>query len=300
MTAFFPIDSYTDKNIATDILSKLLSKGSLCLFLGSGVSMSTPKEFPGWAELVKECAEPRGIDVIGIDDNTPIDTLLSTMEKVKDSFDTFDEYAMHVKGLLNKKFQLGYHHSQNMLLIAIGALVMSSKRGSINEIVTYNFDDLIEWYLFLHGYKSQVISQPPYLHEDADVQIFHPHGFLPKSSQHSQSENFIFDAFSYDITLGNEDKPWFSICQQLLLRKLAIMVGLSGDDPALRTLVARTNEKLQKNNEVRPVAFLLNLDSVIARKGESYFTKRGIVPLGFGSYDEIWHFLLKICRNALS
>ncbi|MCK5347679.1 MAG: hypothetical protein KAR20_29930, partial [Candidatus Heimdallarchaeota archaeon] len=198
---WMPLSSYQDKHIALDTLSLLLRKGSLCLFLGAGVSKSTG-QFPSWVELVRFCTEEKNI-IQDIHDDEPIDSLLMLMDSVRRKCASPAEYKEVVQSFLSQNFERTYSHAQNLLLIAIGALAMSSRRGSVNDIITYNFDDLLEWYLGLHGHMIQVITELPYLHEDVDVRIYHPHGFLPSNEIYKNSSHFVFDQFSYDMTIGN-------------------------------------------------------------------------------------------------
>ena len=291
-----PIQAYSTPSIAKEVLTELLLNGSLCLFLGAGVSESS-KSYPSWRTLVEHCIAGAGVEH-QLPDNAVTEDLLVAMDVVRGSLRDEDLKAL-VQRFLQKDFELDYSHAKNMLLIALGALVMTSKRGSIDQIITYNFDDLIEWYFDLHGYKTQVVSRLPYISQDSDVTVFHPHGFLPKSTKYKMSDHFIFDQLSYDLTIGRDDNPWFALSKQLLLSKVAIMVGVSGDDPAIRALLARVNEQLSAANAPRPVAFLLNRATSI-EKPSSYYLARGIVPLSFDTYDDIWAFLLGICQNAAS
>lgn len=291
---WLPLVSYKDPHIALGTISELLRNGSLTLFLGAGVSMST-KDFLNWVDLVRFCLKEKGISV-SIEDDEPVDNLLSAMENVRDKCANEKEYKELVQKYLTGFISYDYKHAQNMLLIAIGSLVMSSKRGSIEEIVTYNFDDLLEWYFDFHGFNTQVVSEIPFLTKDSDVTVFHPHGFLPKLDKYKKSTHFIFDKFSYDLTVGNDKYPWFSLCNQLLMNKIALMVGISGNDPAIRTLLTRTHADLSKMGCNRPVAFLLSKHDSI--KNDQEYFKRGIIPLGFDSHDDIWTFLLEVCRQA--
>ena len=289
-----PIQAYASPKIANEALTELLLNGSLCLFLGAGVSQSTGS-YPSWRTLVENCIVGANIKH-QLPENPVTEDLLVAMDVVRESLREEDIKTL-VQRFLQKDFTLDYSHAQNMLLIALGALVMTTRRGSIDQIITYNFDDLIEWYFDLHGYKTQVVSKLPYISQNSDVTVYHPHGFLPKSTKYKQSDHFIFDQLSYDLTIGRDDNHWFALSKQILLSKVAIMVGISGDDPAIRTLISRVNEQLIATNSSRPVAFLLNRATSID-KPLSYYTSRGIVPLGFGTYEEIWEFLLGICQNA--
>jgi len=294
---FNPVDTYADWNIALDTLAALLKRQSLCLFLGAGLSASSG-EFPTWVELAKLCASNAGKDTSAVTDDMPINDLLKLMESVRDTFSDFEHYKEHVRKYLNEKFAFSYSHATNMLLIAIGALLIPSSRGFINEVITYNFDELLEWYLNLHGFKVQVVTDLPFLYEACDVRIYHPHGFLPKSPHHKSAQHFVFDSFEYDLNVGNSAFPWYQLCNEMLLRKIGIMVGLSGNDPAITSLVARTYSELEKKGKGRPIAFLLNRKASITNE-TSWYTKRGVVPLGFDTYDDIWTFLLNVCQASL-
>jgi hypothetical protein len=294
--SFFPISSYLDKGIAVEEIAKWLGSGSLCLFLGAGISMSS-SEFPSWVGLVRACAEQKGFDISGIGVSTPIDKLLKLMEAVRRKCTDFEEYKELVRWRLNESFDLGHQHLQNALLISIGALLMPSTRGSISDVVTYNFDDLLEWYLNLHGFRVQVVTELPFLCEDVDVRIFHPHGFLPKSARYISSSHFVFDSFEYDLLVGNEKSPWFAECKHILRQKIALMIGISCDDPVLISLVRHTSDELIKSGVPRPVTFLLNRSEAIVNEIEWYLD-RSIVPIGFDNFEEIWQFILAICQNA--
>jgi hypothetical protein len=291
---WLPLRMYTDKKVAVQTLASLLQKGSLSLYLGAGVSVSSG-QFPSWVDLVRYCVKEVGI-AKDIKDDEPIDSLLDAMDSVRRKVSDPEQYKELVRTFLSGRFILDYSHLQNYLLIALGALLMPSKRGSIKDVITYNFDDLLEWYLGLHGHDIQVVTKLPYLYEERDVKIYHPHGFLPKVSKYDISEHFVFDQFSYDITIGREGSPWFSFCKKNLFEKVALMIGLSGKDPAIRVLLSQTFDELTKLHMTRPVAFLLNRSESVT--DTDYFLERGIVPLGFDSFDDIWQFILSICQEA--
>jgi hypothetical protein len=291
-------DSYTDKpRLVLGKLGPLLSAGSLTMFMGAGLSMSSGK-YQNWPNLVRSCTSELNINLKkAIDDDEPIDNLLKYMSQVRQKLGNKEnKYRELVNKNLNASAVLDYKDAANLLLMSVGALCMGSKRGSIKEVVTYNFDDLLEWYFALNGFVAQVVTDLPYLASDSDITVYHPHGFLPKLTTDKKSERFVFDQLSYDRTIGNEVDPWFTLCKQILLRKVAIFIGLSGEDPAMRTLVTRVNDVLKAEKQDRPVGFLLNLDSKIENK--EALLERGVIPLGFKDYDAIYKFLFSICKKA--
>ena len=288
-------DSYVHKhNLALGKLGPLLREGSLTLFLGTGISMSSGK-YPSWPSLVQSCTNELKFNK-NIAANEPINNLLKYMDEVRRKISDTAQYQKLVNKHLNAGAKLDYKDLANNLLMSIGALCMGSKRGSITEVVTYNFDDLLEWYFALNGFVAQPVTDLPYLASGADVTVYHPHGFLPKLTKKNNAERFVFDQMSYEKTVGNRDDPWFVLCEQILLRKIAIFIGLSGKDPAMMTLVVRVHNSLNDKQQSRPVGFLLILDSENLEK--EYFLERGVIPLGFNNHSEIYEFLFKICKKA--
>jgi len=290
----YPIDGYTNQTIALDTLAELLYFDCLSLFLGAGISQSAG--YPGWVDLVQSCLTEKGIS-FNVDSTSSTADILRAMELVKGKCADDKEYRQIVKHYLQKAFVLNYSHAQNMLLIAVGSLAMGSRRGSVSDIITFNFDDLLEWYFDLHCIKTQVISSVPYLNVTSDVTIYHPHGFLPKSTKYTDSSQLIFDALEYDLTIGDESNPWNKVCKNILSNKVGLMVGISGKDPLINNLVATTNKYLHTHKKDRPVTFLLNRKSSFDLTEKECF-RRGIVPILFNTYDEIWEFLLSICQRA--
>src|ERR1035437_7294833 len=67
-------------------------------------------------------------------------------------------------GVIGKLLLLHYTSIlRNDLLIALGALLMGSKRGSVTEVLNVNCDDVLNWYLALHGFDTQVVTRLPSL-----------------------------------------------------------------------------------------------------------------------------------------
>jgi SIR2-like protein len=293
------LDSYADNHnhhLALGKLGPLLREGSLTLFMGAGLSMSS-KKYQNWPDLVRSCTSELKLNKV-IADNEPIDNLLRYMDDVRRKIKNEAKYRELVNKHLNAAAALDYSDAANLLLMAVGALCMGSKRGSIKEVVTYNFDDLLEWYFALNGFVAQPVTDLPFLAKDPDVTVYHPHGFLPKLTKKGNSQRFVFDQLSYERTIGNENDAWFALCKQILLSKIAIFVGLSGKDPAMMTLVQRVHDTLEAQQQLRPVGFLLILDSEIGDGDKEHFIERGVIPLGFKNHDEIYKFLFQISKKA--
>lgn len=184
---------------------------------------------------------------------------------------------------------------KNELLIAIGALLMGTKRGSIAEVITYNFDDVLEWYLNLNGFVVDIVTDPLALTKNADVTIYHPHGFLPFSDEFSPGESIVFDETSFNRRIGNTgDSPWRDRLRILLSTKKAIFIGLSGDDPTFGPSLERVQSEV-KDRDIIGYWFRKspsNRDQEISDKNNK------ILPIYVDDYSDIPGFLLEITQMA--
>jgi hypothetical protein len=182
------------------------------------------------------------------------------------------------------------------LLAALGALTMSSKNGSVSEILTFNFDDILERYLRLHGFKSQVIPVLPTLREDVDVTVYHPHGFLPRDTVLFQSsDDIVFSKYSFDKRLGAQLNPWQQLLRDLLLRRVGLFIGLSTGSDTLMTVVTDLEESL-KGHRIATGFWILGPND--SSDTDDVLLRRNIVPIRFSDYGHIVPFLLAICQSA--
>lgn len=200
--------------------------------------------------------------------------------------------------LMIGEFSSGYQNLlKNDLLISIGALVMGTKRGSISDVITYNFDDVLEWYLSLHGFVVDIVTEPYSITNNVDVTIYHPHGFLPFNEKFTASNSIVFDKESFEDRIGNErESPWRDRLRILLSTKKPIFIGLSGDDPTFGPMLRSFQKEVQDRDVVgywfrkRPEKH--NKDQELDDKNKK------IVPIYFDDYSEIPEFLLEISQIA--
>lgn len=293
MSSFQPIEAYaSDRSLCLRELSGHLKHGTLALFLGAGAS--TGMGLPRWWELVNACASSSGVDE-SVDENTPSDKLMRIMSRVERDCSSKSQYFE----LVTKKLYSSCADDESLfsqrLLTAVGAATMNSRRGSVSEVITFNFDDILERYLDLHGFTSQVIVDLPVLRRSADVSVYHPHGFLPSRAGHSQSEELIFSKFSFDRRLGDRLNPWQDSMRDLMCRKVCLFVGLSYDNATLSTILADLASPLK--NQRGPTGFWLvgpNDDD----DTEEELLERNVVPIRATNYSEYSEFMLGICQHA--
>ncbi len=279
-----------DTDAAAIRLAHHLREGELALIIGAGASRGVG--LPLWSELVQECVKRGGIPSRAVDSSTPNSDLRSLMEEIEQSR-TGDEYRSLVREALYAGVEYTDAIIRERLLIAFGALLMGSRRGKIRVVINFNFDDVLEWYLGLHGFETQVVPKLPALIRETDVVIYHPHGFLPKERDSGSASQFlVLSQYSYDERLGSDRDPWLAFTKDTLLGKVGLFVGLSGDDPTLGPTLVDVKRRIGSD---RPTGFWL-FGPTDCDLGE--FERRNIVPVRLGNYDEIASFLLRVCQIA--
>jgi hypothetical protein len=295
MYNLLPLRSY-DKENSKQALAEMLSMGSLALVMGAGASKGLG--LPLWFELVNRCLKYANLEDKGlVDSKSDPNTLLKKIEIVERA--TGQHYREIVQKSLydDRKIKFTRDVIKQELLISFGALLMGSKRGNINEVINFNFDNVLEWYLDLHGHKSQKVKKLPFLYKDSDVTIYHPHGYLPHPDlDDTMSDFLIFSKRSYDERLGNFNiDPWITEgLIGVLKKKIAIFVGLSGNDPIFGPMLNILGKALK---EKRLTGFWLFPNKLSEDELEDLYV-RNIAPICFNNYQEIPYFLLGVCQDA--
>ena len=297
-----PISSLADDDrLITMMLSEHLYEGKLALALGAGVSKFLG--FPLWWELVHGiCVEHNGESSINEDTTTA--ELNDTVDKIEREINDSIKFNELVKKTLyeNVDYLDDVTVIRKELLISLGALMMGSRRGSVNNVITYNYDDVIEWYLGLHGFDVKVIYNPRMMTTNSDVTIYHPNGFLPLQDNKSCSEKLIFSETSFiyrEREISVDDKLWGNILDRLFIEKTFIFIGLSGRDP---TIYPRLLEIFEDQlDRKRPLGYWFYIrENGMERQEIKKNLKYGIVPIVVKNEDDIPRYLLNVCQDAMA
>ena len=301
---------YENETQANKAIVNCMQNGCLTLFIGTGVSISaTEKKFPGWVQLVTRCVNKinaiTNSDVISLDPTREKDNgyLQDTMQKVyqkhKDHYG-LNGFPAFVKECLYDGVEYGRDVLKSDILFALGGLVMGSIRGSVNSVVTYNYDDLLEWYLKLHGLKVQIIEDYPKTVGQSDVCVYHPHGFLPlmKELQKATTEKILITRTDY-IKNSENGMPWNTLQQVVLSSNVPLFIGFSGEDEHVEQLCHRAKKTIKEKNPRRTfLGFIYLQDNSENREKQLRLSEAGLVPIYFGNYDELPQRLLDIAQLA--
>jgi hypothetical protein len=266
-----------------------LKHGELAVVLGAGVSV--PLGLPDWIQLVERCCLEAGVDFdrSATGDKSYVQAVTEKVQtKTKGEFRKLLSNALYQSADLSALYL-------NPLLISIGALIMGSTRGSVRELMTFNFDDRLERYLDLYGFTWESITRLPTLRGSCDVSIYHPHGFLPSDPSVNAvvGDEIIFSQISFDQRLGDRSNAWSALMEDLLLRKVCLFVGVSIDSPTLNACVARV--ALGLTNRISGYWLLGPNDHA---NSEDFISNRNIVPIRLSTYAEYSSFIMEICQAA--
>lgn len=277
----------------TKYLSRQLATGNLCVVLGAGVSKAL--DLPDWKVLLEKMFIKQG----GALDSSK--ALEREAERFRLTYFKSEEagYFSAIRESLYEGIDIDFKKlRQNDTLAAIGALVMSSIRGSASEVVTFNFDNLLEKYLEYHGFVTLSVYEPKFWAGRADVTVLHPHGFIPFDPTEPTSSQIVFDQQSFAKIIGDEANPWRQKVLTLLRTHTCIFIGLSGDDLNLDSMLLASRDShagVDSKTFFWGLAFTTAKDTYTRDKWE----ERGIYCKPVADYDvEIPNLLFKICQLA--
>lgn len=298
MATTIPLEYYRDRTRAKEYLAAKLASGSLVLVLGAGISMDLG--LPSWGKLVRRCAFLARVPFDEICHRDPSALALQKVAaRVEAEVGDDRRFNDIVAKSLYRKIRLSNAVAVRPLMVALGALMIGSKRGSVTKVLTFNFDSMLEWYLLIHGYYANTVTKLPSLVVRADVEIFHIHGYVPHQSLESQpSERPVLGLDSVDRRLSEVGNDWTQLCYETLSSHVALFVGISPEtfsDRAFSPILARVDRAI--GSQSRPLGFLC-LRRPDGEPQEADFLRNGIVPRFFETYAEIPDFLLEVCQEA--
>lgn len=249
------------KDEREEILRKakeMVAQDNNVLFLGAGVSMSA--KMPSWKDLlkglmgeVKQLKEPtleafkelssHVLEECG-DSNLIMGRYLQTAISLYDNKAVFS--ALIQKYLYND-------NSTSPLLMNLARIVQQKR---VNEVITYNFDNLLEQNLAKLNLRDSVdytaISKDAEIKGHNTLPIYHVHGIIPKEGP---VDTVVFSEEEYHKRYSTA-YHWSNVEQlHALTRMHCFFIGLSMTDPNLRRLLDAAKE-MNKSNGINHFAFL--------------------------------------------
>jgi hypothetical protein len=252
---------FSDENIRGDdlsgsikLLKDALNNNQLTLICGSGVSKSSG--FPDWNELL--------IRIVGthilMNDNNDI-TAKELLERLpnsnlilgkylkillKDDFDKILRYNLYLEydksfkdndGLMGTNRQFCNPSIKTSLIKSIVELSRPRKlTKSIESIITYNFDALLEEALTYNKIENRPIWQEGQWHSGEEIPIYHVHGYLSHNDK-IDNPNLVFSEDAYH-TQFIDPYSWSNLIQlNKFSNNICLFIGISLSDPNMRRLL---------------------------------------------------------------
>ena len=213
---------------------------------------------------------------------------------------------------LYKNRSFDFEMIRKPLLIAISSLIKSGRTiGGISEIITLNFDSLLEWYLQITGVVVTTTFEQNQIIKSSEVEVIHPHGYLPHPNhQNVVSDYLVFSESEFDYFVMNEKNYFRSRMINFFSSKIFLSVGVGPG-----SLIDYTQKKflnyVSKNYEGKerryPFGFsIIPIDSYnkfMSKQNKTKdqldeeFMKKGIVPV-IMEKENIPQFLFAIAQKV--
>jgi hypothetical protein len=284
------MSEYETWSTLRDYLALQLIHGSGAIALGAGTSVHFG--LPNWDQLIQRLYARHG-------DTPPSKSATIQAERFKNKYHPGDRgsFDAEIKAVLyeNLKISFDYMMSHHTLAATL-SMLMAAGPGRRTEVVTFNWDNLLEKYLALHGQVVIPVHAEKHWAQFADVTVFHPHGFLPYMDDSNNSERVIFDQLSYDEILAS-NTIWRQTLLGLFRTRTCILIGLSGEDPHLSSLLLQVkSEHASLNNGTLFWAVTFTEDKAT----EKSWQDRGVYALLIKDHSEIPKRLFEITEAAVS
>lgn len=229
-------DFFINRQNLVNLFARQLRHGQLTLALGAGVSFAFG--LPQWDALTATAAGKIGVPPQpGVRNEMLAQQMLTRLGNDRLAF------ASHVRTVLYDRYDITLHGLlTHPLLVAIGSICTGSGRGSIREIVTFNFDDLLEHYLLYYGFLAQSIDIFPAWESRADVRVYHPHGLLPNDFTKAIRHPIVYAQEDFDAVVGDAKSDLRRTVLNVFSRHTCLFLGLSGNDQNLTNILREVKQ----------------------------------------------------------
>jgi len=280
---------YEDWSSLRNYLARQLVAGRIALVLGAGTSSHFG--LPDWRKLIANLYARHG--------DVPPDKRDSIQaEEFRHKYHSRnpDSFLAEVKETLYDGVSVGFDQMMShYTLSGILSMLLAAGVGSRTEVVTFNWDNLLEKYLSLHGRVVVPVYEEKHWAQSADVTIFHPHGYLPYKDDTTRSEKVVFDQFSYDEIMGS-DTIWKHVLLGLFRTRTCVLIGLSGDDPNLSALLLRVKDQ---HASFGASTLFWAVTFTTKEASREAWEERGVYPVVLGDYTDLPPRLFDITQSAV-
>ncbi len=235
MTSFA---EWANRDTLVRYLAGQLVEGRLALVLGAGISVSS--KIPDWKMLLNRICDGKKLAHYDFGTHSPEQAAGHLKREAFSNDDFAFNTAVREALYSDPEFDPSFEAMREELgLAGVAALVMASHRGTVSNVMTFNFDDVLERYLRYHGYVVKSVSGDANWATRADVEVFHPHGLLPVDASAPMSASIVFTRNDFGQVVGDSANPWNQLALSFMRRNTCLFLGLSGNDNRLFGLLDR-------------------------------------------------------------
>lgn len=235
-------------------LREAFGRGKLTLFCGAGVSISAG--IPGWKVFLRRLLSDL-FDRNGAVRSATGGAPARMAQLYQEYFDLSPIIvAQYLKNALGRDFHITVRDalystspSTSPLIESICELCRPQReRQALHSIVNFNFDDLIEQTLAQNRIKHHAIYAEGQRPSQADLPIYHVHGYLPRDAELVPDAEIVFSEDAYHSKFI-DPFSWSNLTQlNHLNQNTCLFIGLGMTDPNLRRLL---DVAMRKNPEKR-------------------------------------------------
>ena len=279
---------------------------NISFFLGAGVSIASG--LPGWNTLLERMLHDKNFhNHLNGEDLNKISNNCGSSSIVLGRF-IKSYYESHYQEKLSKRQFIDIIHNAlykdfnkdftSPLIIQLTKLI---KTGNIAEIITYNFDNILETYL-----EKEKIKYYPVFNNNAPqaglLPIYHVHGFIPMGKGGIDTPMPVLSEEQYHEVYANAYN-WGNVEQlHALNRTTCFFVGLSMNDPNLRRILEIShNEAADQTRHYVFLARQQNFDTEKKCKCFQYvqaeiFKNLGLNVIWYDKYEELPDLLSQLIK----
>ena len=228
-------------NVFVDEIAASLQAGRLTLVVGAGLSYGSG--FPTWPDLLSNLAKllvpPKELDafnLLAVYDSPLISArFLKSRLAVPHALHSFVHEALYVESV-------DYTRANPTLDFVTSVVALAARTGAELDIITYNFDDLLEHAISVLSppIEFQVVSLEEHYHARSySIRILHVHGLLERSGPRPVlPPPFLILAEDEFHELMNNPHAWQNQAQTAAFaHRDCLFVGMSMTDPNLRRVL---------------------------------------------------------------
>lgn len=221
-------------------------------FLGAGLSMDA--QLPSWSALLESLLKSENKKPFEYINNANSESISSAMgyssivtgryaldgylrDNQKDEDENYQDFIERIRKVLYKK--------KNYKSALITSVAKAVKRKKPAQIITYNYDDLLDELLNKNDFYSVSDNIIP---RTKDVPIYHVHGMI--SRDNTRPSNSVLSEKDYHHLYSNPHN-WANVVQlNALYTSVCFFIGFSMTDPNQRRLLELARAKDKHSDDI--------------------------------------------------